>query len=61
MKSSTFLTRILFAAAFGVSAAAHGEITGLPASDVLGSEDLWENPTFIGGVVNGGPSASTHY
>jgi hypothetical protein len=36
-------------------------ITGLPASDVLGSEDTWENPTFVGGVINGGPSASSEY
>lgn len=35
--------------------------TGLPASDVLGSEDTWENPTFVGGVINGGPSASSEY
>jgi hypothetical protein len=37
------------------------QITGLPASDVLGSEDTWENPTFVGGVINGGPSASSEY
>jgi len=29
--------------------------TGQPASDVLSSEDLWGNPTFVGGVTNGGP------
>jgi hypothetical protein len=34
---------------------------GLPASDVLGSEDTWDNPTFVGGVINGGPSASSEY
>ena len=28
---------------------------GQPASDVLGQEALWDNPTFIGGVTNGGP------
>lgn len=28
---------------------------GQPASDLLGQEDLWGNPTFIGGVTNGGP------
>ncbi len=28
---------------------------GQPASDLLGQEDLWGNPTFIGGVANGGP------
>jgi hypothetical protein len=38
-----------------------GSLVGLPASDVLGSEDIWENPTFVGGVINGGPSASSVY
>ena len=37
------------------------QIQGLPASDVLGSEDLYDNPTFVGGVINGGPSASSEY
>ncbi len=27
---------------------------GQPATDVLGSEDLWGNPSFLGGVTNGG-------
>jgi len=36
-------------------------LIGLPASDVLGSEDIWENPTFVGGVINGGPTASSEY
>jgi hypothetical protein len=43
------------------TAMAQTSITGLPASDVLGSEDTWENPTFVGGVINGGPSASSEY
>jgi len=37
------------------------QIKGLPASDVLGSEDIWDNPTFVGGVIDGGPSASSEY
>jgi hypothetical protein len=37
------------------------DIKGLPASDVLGSEDIWDNPTFVGGVIDGGPSASSEY
>jgi hypothetical protein len=37
------------------------QIKGLPASDVLGSEDLWDNPTFVGGVIDGGPAASSEY
>jgi hypothetical protein len=36
-------------------------IKGLPASDVLGSEDIWDNPTFVGGVIDGGPTASSEY
>lgn len=31
--------------------------TGQPAADVLASEDVWGNPTFIGGVTNSGPTA----
>lgn len=27
---------------------------GLPASDTLGADDLAGNPTFVGGVANGG-------
>jgi len=30
---------------------------GIPASDTLGAEDLAGNPTFIGGVANGGGTA----
>jgi hypothetical protein len=37
------------------------QIEGLPASDVLGSEDIWDNPTFVGGVIDGGPVASSEY
>ena len=37
------------------------QIKGLPASDVLGSEDIWDNPTFVGGVIDGGPVASSEY
>jgi hypothetical protein len=36
-------------------------IKGLPASDVRGSEDIWDNPTFVGGVIDGGPTASSEY
>jgi len=36
--------------AAGVSA----QQSGQPATDVLGSEDLWGNPSFLGGVTNGG-------
>ena len=32
-------------------------LVGPPASDVLGSEDIWGNPTFVGGVANGGSTS----
>ena len=34
-------------------------VTGQPAADVLASEDLWGNPTFIGGITNRGPDSSS--
>ncbi len=37
--------------------AAHAQLTGLPASDTLGADDIAGNPTFIGGVANGGGTA----
>ncbi len=40
-----------------VAGTALGQRTGIPASDTLGADDLWGNPTFIGGVANGGGTA----
>ena len=37
--------------------ALQAQISGLPASDTLGADDLAGNPTFIGGVANGGGTA----
>ena len=34
-------------------------VTGQPAADVLASEDLWGNPTFIGGITNRGPDSGS--
>jgi hypothetical protein len=34
-------------------------VDGQPAADVLASEDLWGNPTFIGGVTNRGPDSGS--
>ena len=42
-----------FLATFAVNA----QQTGIPASDTLGADDLAGNPTFIGGVANGGSTA----
>jgi hypothetical protein len=68
-KTNMWLLGGLVAALFGGSQAAlsqrqsqtDSQIKGLPASDVLGSEDIWDNPTFVGGVIDGGPVASSEY
>jgi len=36
---------------------AQGPVSGIPASDTLGAEDLAGNPTFVGGVANGGSTS----
>ena len=36
-------------------------LQGIPASDALGAEDIWGNPTLVGGVVNGGPTAHSEW
>lgn len=40
-----------------LSSAVHGQFAGIPASDTLGADDLAYNPTFIGGVANGGSTS----
>ena len=40
-----------------LSTAAHAQFVGIPASDTLGGDDLAYNPTFIGGVANGGSTS----
>ena len=42
-------------------AAQTSEIRSIPASDSLSAEDIWQNPTFVGGVVNGGPTAHSEW
>ena len=37
--------------------AVNAQQAGLPASDTLGADDIAGNPTFIGGVANGGGTA----
>jgi hypothetical protein len=41
--------------------AAYGQIQNPPASNVLGTEDIWENPTFVGGITNGGTTAFSEW
>ena len=48
---------ILLIAGLLAMSAATAQQTGMPASDTLGADDLWGNPTFIGGVANGGGTA----
>jgi hypothetical protein len=33
----------------------------LPASNVLGAEDIWANPSFTGGTGNNGETASSEW
>lgn len=47
------LALVLILCAWPVMAQQNGQ----PATEVLGSVDLNGNPTFMGGVTNGGPNA----
>ncbi len=38
--------------------ATQAQVLGIPASDTLGADDLSGNPSFVGGVANGGGTAS---
>ncbi|HEY4031636.1 MAG TPA: hypothetical protein VGM25_14935 [Caulobacteraceae bacterium] len=49
------------AAAPPIATATQTWFKGLPASDSLGADDIWLNPTFRGGVVNGGASAHSNW
>lgn len=52
---------LVFIVLAGNSTTGPAQIQGLPASDQLGAEDIWGNPTFVGGVVNGGPTAHSEW
>ena len=56
MKFGVSLLLVILGTAF-----AWGQIQGLPASDQLGAEDGNGNPTFVGGVTNGGPTAHSEW
>ncbi len=49
-------TGIVLLACMGIVPASLAQRNGQPASDLLGQEDLAGNPTFVGGVTNGGPA-----
>lgn len=47
--------------ALGAMPAALAQDQGLPASNQLGHEDIWHNPGFRGGAVNGGTTAHSEW
>ncbi len=47
---------VAFAMTLALPIAAAAQRNGQPASDQLGQQDIWGNPTFVGGVTNGGPA-----
>lgn len=53
MKNSAFAFVFMAAFAAPIFAQQNGQL----ATEVLGSVDLEGNPTFMGGVTNGGPNA----
>lgn len=64
MKQTTLACRIaalVLLGPLGALAQTANEIRGIPASDSLSAEDIWQNPTFVGGVVNGGPTAHSEW
>ena len=60
-KTFGWLLGVVFAVLITSSPVSPGEIKGLPASDVLGSEDIWDNATFVGGGHNGGATAHSEF
>lgn len=50
--------RLLFSLLVSTLASmANAQFFGIPASDTLGADDIYGNPSFIGGVANGGGTA----
>lgn len=58
--SKTF-TSICGLFAFGLMAPALGQMQGQPASNQLGGEDIWVNPTFTSGTGNNGETAHSEW
>lgn len=60
---SAIISALLTSGAFAQSAASLVcecvPVDGQPAADVLASDDAWGNPTFIGGITNGGPDSGS--
>ena len=52
------MVRIVVAVVFSLlSPLIHAQHNGIPASDTLGTDDLAGNPSFIGGIANGGSTS----
>jgi hypothetical protein len=56
-----FLFLLVSSLVVAAGSAGWAQIKGLPASDQLGAEDGNGNPTFVGGVTNGGPTAHSEW
>ncbi|MDG2176336.1 MAG: hypothetical protein P8M72_09445 [Gammaproteobacteria bacterium] len=48
-------------ALISLAAPVTAQIMNYPASDQLGAEDIWQNPTFVGGITNGGTAAFSEW
>ena len=48
------VVRLAFAVTLVLPVTLNAQRNGQPATDQLGQEDIWGNPTFVGGVTNGG-------
>ncbi len=56
--SSVTLTLTLMSIGLGAPVQeSQDAIIGLPASDVIGPTDVWGNPSFVGGIANGGSTS----
>jgi len=53
-RTASLYIKTLFCLSLSTAAVQAQTFSGIPASDTLGAEDLAGNPTFIGGVANGG-------
>ena len=60
-RNLTCLMVFAFTALMGTTRVSSAQIKGLPASDLLGGEDIWHNPTFVNGVANGGETATSEW
>jgi hypothetical protein len=61
MASSRTLSAVCGLLFAGLVPPAFSQSLGMPASDSMGHEDIWHNPTFRGGVVNGGANAHSEW